>query len=102
MRRHWLTWIIQLPASLIPSRFDAEDHIAQIEAPLLLIHSQDDPVVEFHHLEQLLEVAPEATQHIVTTGPHIAGVRDPKMRAALLDFLGRQARLRLPIVDDSL
>lgn len=88
MRQHWLTWIIQLPASLITSRYDAEDHIGQIQTPILLIHSTEDPVVRYHHVEQLQQNAPAQTQRIDTTGRHIAGIKDPAVRKALLVFLG--------------
>jgi uncharacterized protein len=87
MSRHWLTWIIQLPAIMITSRYDAEDHIGQIPVPVLLIHSTEDPVVPYHHVEQLLEHAPAQTRRIDTTGRHIAGIKDPAVRAALLGFL---------------
>lgn len=87
MSRHWLTWIIQLPAMMITSRYDPEDHIGQIQAPILLIHSTDDLSVPYHHVEQLLENAPEQTRKIDTTGRHVAGIKDPAVRAAMLEFL---------------
>lgn len=87
MNRHWLTWVIQLPAIMITSRYDPEDHIGQIQAPILLIHSTDDLSVPYHHVEQLLDNAPAQTQKIDTTGRHNAGIKDPAVRAALLAFL---------------
>lgn len=87
MSRHWLTWIIQLPAIMITSRYDPEDHIGQIKAPILLIHSTDDLSVPYHHVEQLLDNATAQTRNIDTTGRHNAGLKDPAVRAAMLGFL---------------
>jgi len=88
MSGHWLTWLLQLPASLMPGEYDAEDHIANISSiPILLMHSKQDSVVGFQHSEQLLEVSSDNTQWLETQGGHIAGLRHPNAQNSLLTFL---------------
>jgi len=88
MRTHWLTWLLQLPASLMPGEYDAEDHIAKISSiPILLMHSKQDSVVGFHHSRQLLEASPFNAQWLETQGGHIAGLRHPSAQNSLLTFL---------------
>lgn len=88
MANHWLTWLLQAPASLMTGQYDAEDAIGHLgDLPVLLIHSQDDPVVPFHHMQQLSEKAPENTRTLITTGRHIAALRLKENRDALLSFI---------------
>ncbi|MFT6265239.1 MAG: alpha-beta hydrolase superfamily lysophospholipase [Oleiphilaceae bacterium] len=88
MRSHWITWLLQIPASLMPSAYDAEDHISKITPiPILLMHSQKDTVVEYHHGQQLLEKAKGNAVLLETQGGHIAGFNDINIRQSFLDFL---------------
>lgn len=87
MRQHWLTWILQLPASLLTNDYDAEKHIGSITTPLLLMHSPSDNVVAFHHVEQLQANANPDTQLLITQGAHIAGMANAKIRDQVLDFI---------------
>jgi len=88
MRSHWLTWLLQIPASLIPGEYDPEDQIANItNIPMLLMHSQEDAVVGFHHGEQLFEKANGSAIWLETTGGHIAGLNDKNIRKSFLAFL---------------
>jgi len=88
LSRHWLTWLAQGPASLIPSDYDAENFIGDISPmPLLLMHSRDDSIVEFAHFEALRERASPDTQTIITNGPHIGGFGKEENRLALLKFI---------------
>ena len=88
MARHWLTWLLQGPASLITGSYDADEAIQSLpDIPLLMMHSTEDPVVPFHHYQQLLELAPANTQKIETTGRHISALRLKENREKLLDFI---------------
>ena len=88
MRKHWLTWLLQLPASLLPGEYDAEDHIAKItNIPILIMHSPDDFVVEYHHSQQLIKSANGHATLFTTAGPHIAGFKGKSGRKKFLDFL---------------
>ena len=89
MRNHWLTWLLQIPASLMPGGYDAEDHIAKItNIPILLMHSPDDPVVAYHHGQQLLAEAKSNTLWLDTQGGHIGGLNSQTTRKSFLAFLG--------------
>jgi len=88
MRSSWLTWLLQIPASLMPGEYDPEGHIANItNIPMLLMHSQEDTVVEYHHGQQLFEKANANAIWLETKGGHIAGLNDKSIRQSLLDFL---------------
>lgn len=90
MRSNWLTWLLQIPASLMPGAYDAEEHIVKITTiPMLLMHSQEDSLVEYHHGQQLFEKAKangNATC-LETKGGHIAGLNDKNIRQSFLSFL---------------
>ena len=88
MRSNWITWLLQLPASLMPGAFDAEKHIDKIDnIPLLLMHSQGDTIVSFHHGQQLFEKAKGNAHWLETTGGHIAGLNEKRARKIFLNFL---------------
>lgn len=88
MSKHWLTWLLQGPASLLPYQYNAEDHVHNIpQMPVLMMHSPDDQIVPYHHLAQILANAPEDTQSIQTSGKHIAGMADGEIRNSVLEFI---------------
>ena len=91
MRKHWLTWLIQAPASLIESDYDAEAHIANIQRmPVLLMHSKGDSIVDFKHYEQLAAAMTRPNYSPAlheTTGGHTQGFADERTRAVFLDFV---------------
>lgn len=92
MSQHWLTWLLQLPANLIPSEYDAERFVASTSevSPFLLIHSKEDQTVGYHHAERLLEKASAKTTFIESTGPHIAAMASEDIRNQVLAFLDEQ------------
>lgn len=88
MRNHWITWLLQLPASLLPGEYDPEEHISTITTiPILLMHSPDDNIVQYHHGQQLLEKTLGNAVFLETKGGHIAGFNDKNVRQSFLDFL---------------
>lgn len=60
----WFTWALQWPLSFtISDEFRPIDAIAQLSpTPLLLIHSESDEVVPFHHATELFAAAREPKQ----------------------------------------
>ena len=68
--------------------YDAQDHIGNIKAtPILLMHSKQDPVVAYHHSQQLFERGQGRAQWIETEGGHIGGFNEALIREKFLDFL---------------
>lgn len=70
----WLTWPLQYPLSwLIPSKYDAENHINKIAPiPLLVIHSTNDVVIPFHHGERIYQQASSPREFLPTNTNHTA------------------------------
>jgi len=88
MSKSWITWLLQIPVLLMPGQYDAEDHIVEISSvPILLMHSKQDPVVGYHHGQQLFEKTQGHAQWLETQGGHIAGLNDPAIQTAFLKFL---------------
>ena len=84
-----------LPVRLL-ARFEypAEDYIQQVEAPVLVIHSQEDDIIPYHHGEALhLAAGPEA-ELLTIQGDHNTGfmVSGDMYTQGLDDFLSRHLR----------
>lgn len=96
MQRHWITWLLQAPASLMTSQYDAENHIASLNLPMLLIHSKEDPIVPYHHLQQLIEANEHNSTSVALTMPvlggHTQAFAKAENRDALLKFLNTVLR----------
>ena len=86
---HWLTWSAQYPVKwLIKQQYDPLDAIAELEqTPKIIIHSVDDQIIPYRFGEQLFNAARQPKLWVSTSGPHIAGVADPAVRQAILDFM---------------
>jgi len=95
MRNHWLTWALQLPASLIESDYNPEKHIKNLKGlPILLMHSKHDKVVGHDHFKQLENEAKKAgitVNTYQTLGGHIYGFAYPQARQFYLNFLNRHS-----------
>ncbi len=91
MRQHWLTWVLQAPASLMPSAYDAESHITALNGtPILLMHSKNDPVVGYQHFEQLVEASEDLSPKVRTyrtNGGHTQGLAYPHARETFVEFV---------------
>lgn len=88
----WLTWPLQIPLSwTISAAHEPIDAIASISpTPLLLIHSQSDTVIPFHHGQQLYAQAQEPKTLIKTDTPHTATFLLPHLKTQLLDFFAQE------------
>jgi uncharacterized protein len=86
----WLTWPLQWPLSwLISDRHAAIEVVDRISPiPLLLIHGEQDRIVEVHHAQRLFEAAaePKALWRI-PEGRHIDALAREPLRLRLLEFL---------------
>lgn len=86
----WLTWLLQWPLSFtIDDEFRPIDHIAQISpTPVLLIHSESDEVIPFHHARDLYAAAREPkTLWVVKNVAHIHTFTKPEYQQKLLEYL---------------
>lgn len=75
---------------LTRTRYDNLSRISQISSPLLIIHSEDDELVPFHHSQRLFERASSPKYFYRLNGDHNNGFRlSPGYEDALRDFLSR-------------
>jgi fermentation-respiration switch protein FrsA (DUF1100 family) len=86
-----------LPVRLISRfRYDNLSRLAEVKAPVLIIHSREDDIVPYAHGERLYQAAPEPKQLLTLRGGHndaFVFVRDEWVRA-LDEFLARHAPSR--------
>ena len=63
-----------LPVRLLArNRFDNRARLAEVHAPVLVIHSRDDALIPFEHGRQLFEAAPEPKAFLEIEGAHNDG-----------------------------
>ncbi len=85
----FLTWPFQYPVQwFLSDAYDALDGMPALSPlPLLMIHSRDDEIIPFENAELLYAAAGEPKRLMKTTGPHIFGMADERVRNAILAFL---------------
>lgn len=88
----WLTWPFQIPLSwTITDEYEGVDHIGRISpVPLMVIHSQRDGIIPFHHGQALYDAAKEPKQFLPTDTPHAATFVIPAYKEVFLEFMSRQ------------
>lgn len=80
-----------LPARwLARIRYDNLAKVAQLEMPLLILHSPADEIVPVAHAERLFAAAPEPKRLVLTGGGHNAGgfLQRAEWRAPVAEVLG--------------
>lgn len=88
MSRHWLTWLLQLPAYAMTSKYDPIKWIDQWgEVPLLMLHSPQDQTVPYDAGERLFLNAKQPKAWVSTHGAHIATFRSEQYQQVMLDFM---------------
>lgn len=95
----WLTWPLQWPLSLLISdRYAAIDVVAEISPiPLLIIHGDEDIVVDASHAQRLFKAAREPKQlWIVPGGHHIDATFRLPIRARFVEYLDQLTRTAVP------
>lgn len=85
----WLIWPFTL---LVPSRWDPQDVIADIRIPVMIMHSEDDPVIPVEQGKKLYKILTQRSGNepscwVSSHGPHIASFSDPALRQAALSFM---------------
>jgi fermentation-respiration switch protein FrsA (DUF1100 family) len=85
----WLTWPFQIPLSwTITGEYEAYERIDTISpVPVMVIHSERDGIIPFHHGERLFEAAEEPKEFLRTDTPHTATFVIPGYQAAVLEFM---------------
>lgn len=85
----WLTWPLQMPLSLtITGEYEGLERIADIApVPVMVIHSERDRIIPFHHGLQLYRSASQPKVLLETDTPHAATFTIPAYREAVLSFM---------------
>ncbi len=89
----WLTWLLQWPLSYtIRDDYRPLEKISRISpTPVLIIHSEDDEVIPYHHGMDLYQQAAEPKEFWSINGvSHIHAFTRPEYQAKLLVYLQRQ------------
>lgn len=95
MARSWLLRIFKpVVIPFQPRQYDAIDVIADLRAPLLLLHSEEDEVIPFSHGEALFARASATKEFQRLRGRHIASLRDPDVRDRLIRFTQEHCGVR--------
>lgn len=85
-----------LPARWL-SRFEyaTAEYVAEIPAPVLVIHSEDDEIIPFHHGRAVFEAAREPKRLLVLRGDHNTGflISESDYRRGIDEFLSGVAGL---------
>lgn len=85
-----------LPARWL-SRFEyaTAEYVAEIPAPVLVIHSEDDEIIPFHHGRTVFEAAREPKRLLVLRGDHNTGflISESNYRRGIDEFLSGVAGL---------
>ncbi|HEY9033260.1 MAG TPA: alpha/beta fold hydrolase [Pseudomonadales bacterium] len=89
LARHWLTGLLRYPASLaMPAGYDLLPVIDRISpTPLLIMHGDNDRVVDYAHALDLYRAAAEPKQLLTYHQRHIQAFADASARQLLLLFL---------------
>jgi fermentation-respiration switch protein FrsA (DUF1100 family) len=76
-----------LPVRLVlPDRYRSDRRIAEVGAPVLLLHAEDDPVVPAHHGARLFALAAEPKQRLAVSGDRHRVLDDPRVTTTLADW----------------
>jgi uncharacterized protein len=89
LARSWLFWLFQWPLSFtIDDSYSPVESIAGVSpVPLLLMHSRQDEMIEYYHVQALFDAAAEPKRLITVTGDHNHVFNLQSNRALLLDYL---------------
>lgn len=85
----WLTWLFQWPLSFtVDNSYRPLNSVAQISpVPLMLMHSQQDEIIPFEHVQKLYEVAEQPKILKVVDGSHNYIFHKNENREILLEYL---------------
>ena len=85
----WLTWLLQWPLSFtVDNSYSPVDSVAQVApVPLMLMHSKQDEIIPFEHVQTLYEAANEPKKQQIVAGSHNFIFNNRKNRELLLKYL---------------
>lgn len=85
----WLTWLLQWPLSFtVDNSYSPVDSVAQVApVPLMLMHSKQDEIIPFEHVQILYEAANEPKKQQIVAGSHNFIFNNRKNRELLLKYL---------------
>ncbi|MCB1916182.1 MAG: alpha/beta hydrolase [Rhodocyclaceae bacterium] len=88
---------------LLRHRYDTLAQVAEVRAPLLVVHSRDDEIVPFHHALAVFDVAAEPKRLLEIRGGHNDGflITGAPYRDALASFLAASGAARNPLPGDA-
>ena len=87
---HIITWPLWPFTWLLPTEWDPEEHIADISpSPILMFHSESDPVLPYKLGLELYNRAQQPKQWHPSKGGHIQTFNFDEYRQTLFDFLTR-------------
>lgn len=74
---------------LAKNRYHSQQRIAQVKAPILIIHSQEDSIIPYHHGQALFAAANEPKEFLQIQGDHNGGflLHPTNYYKALSDFI---------------
>ena len=90
MKKSWLLWPLRwLVVPAMPGKvLDPEARIAGLSpTPLLVMHSEDDPIIPYDHGKRLFAAAAEPKTFQRLRGGHIESTRDPAVQQRIVNFL---------------
>jgi fermentation-respiration switch protein FrsA (DUF1100 family) len=90
MKGSWLLWPLRwLVVPTMPATdLDPESRIAGVApTPLLVMHSEDDPIIPYDHGKRLFAAAGEPKTFQRLRGGHIESTRDPAVQQRIVNFL---------------
>jgi|TARA_B110001454_G_scaffold33192_1_gene32539 uncharacterized protein len=86
--RHVITWLVWPLTWLLPTQWDPKEVIADISpSPILMFHSEKDPVLPYELGFELYTAAQEPKQWQTSEGGHIQTFNFEQYRDILVDFL---------------
>jgi len=89
LSKSWLFWLFQVPLSYtIDNSYRPLDSVSLISPiPLLVIHSEQDEMIDMYHAERLYEQAKEPKSFRLIDSNHNNIFNAPSNRKVLLDYL---------------
>lgn len=90
MSQSWLLWPFRgITALGMPNAsHDPEVWVGDISpTPLMIMHSEDDPIVPFAHGERLKSAANDPVRFLAVNGPHIAAMADGRVQQQMVSFM---------------
>ena len=89
LARSWLFWLFQWPLSFtIDNSYSPLESIAAVSpVPLLLMHSRQDEIIDYYHVQALYAAAAEPKKLITVTGDHNHVFNLQRNRELLMDYL---------------